>query len=298
MIKGTVKFFNNAKGFGFITPDDGSKDVFVPAASIAKSGSGRLKAGQRVSFEAEPDPKGPKAVNLKLLDEAPREVSREAPREISRETPPRDEAMAPRPQLALYHDPEAEDSAEVLEALKHAGHEPRLVDVALAPPGREELRRLSILLREADQSLVRRYDPLFLELQLDDRFISENEFWQGIVEHPQLINAPVLATANKARIVRSANDVRSFLGQEVPQQAKPKGLSPRMAALMKGHALPPKPEAKPEKIEPAPSAKAEAKTKPAPAPKKAVKTAVKKGPAAKPAKKPAAPKAKKTARGK
>ena len=282
MIKGTVKFFNNAKGFGFITPDDGSKDVFVPAASIAKSGSGRLKAGQRVSFEAEPDPKGPKAVNLKLLDEAPREVSREAPREISRETPPRDEAMAPRPQLALYHDPEAEDSAEVLEALKHAGHEPRLVDVALAPPGREELRRLSILLREADQSLVRRYDPLFLELQLDDRFISENEFWQGIVEHPQLINAPVLATANKARIVRSANDVRSFLGQEVPQQAKPKGLSPRMAALMKGHALPPKTETRPEKIEAAPEPKPKKLALPEKKPAKAV---ARKAPAAKQVKK-------------
>ena len=50
MIKGTVKFFNNAKGFGFITPDDGGKDVFVPAATITQSGSGRLKAGQRVSF--------------------------------------------------------------------------------------------------------------------------------------------------------------------------------------------------------------------------------------------------------
>src|SRR5437588_2887530 len=85
MIKGTVKFFNNAKGFGFITPDDGGKDVFVPAATITTSNCGRLKAGQRVSFQTEPDPKGPKAVKLTLLDEAPREVVKDGAREAARE---------------------------------------------------------------------------------------------------------------------------------------------------------------------------------------------------------------------
>jgi len=66
MATGIVKFFNAAKGFGFITPDDGGKDVFVPAASIASSGLSRLKPGQRVTFESQPDGKGPKAVDLKL----------------------------------------------------------------------------------------------------------------------------------------------------------------------------------------------------------------------------------------
>src|ERR1044072_3562201 len=100
MIKGTVKLFNNAKGFGFLPPDDGSKDVFVPAATITQSGTPRLKAGQRVSFETEPDPKGPKAVRLALLDEPPREMPREPardvkdapremPREMSRQAPQR-----------------------------------------------------------------------------------------------------------------------------------------------------------------------------------------------------------------
>src|ERR1041384_200502 len=118
MIKGTVKFFNNAKGFGFITPDDGGKDVFVPAATITQSGTPRLKAGQRVSFETEPDPKGPKAVRLALLDEPPREL----PRDMSRQAPQR---VA----VTLYHDAESDDSGEVLEALRDAGHDPRLVDV-------------------------------------------------------------------------------------------------------------------------------------------------------------------------
>ena len=63
---GTVKFFNQSKGFGFITPDEGGKDVFVHITAVERSGIGTLDEGMRVSFETEPDKrcKGPKAVNL------------------------------------------------------------------------------------------------------------------------------------------------------------------------------------------------------------------------------------------
>jgi len=66
-ITGTVKFFNNEKGFGFIQPDDGSRDVFVHISAVTGSGIGVLAEGQRISFEVEPDKrgKGPKAINLK-----------------------------------------------------------------------------------------------------------------------------------------------------------------------------------------------------------------------------------------
>lgn len=64
---GTVKFFNNDKGFGFIKPDDGSRDVFVHISAVTNSGLGQLAEGQRITFDVEPDSrgKGPKAVNLK-----------------------------------------------------------------------------------------------------------------------------------------------------------------------------------------------------------------------------------------
>lgn len=67
---GTVKFFNNDKGFGFIRPDDGSRDVFVHVSAVTNSGIGALTEGQRVSFDVEPDTrgKGPKAVNLGRAD--------------------------------------------------------------------------------------------------------------------------------------------------------------------------------------------------------------------------------------
>ena len=64
MPTGTVKFFNTTRGFGFITPDDGSKDVFVHISAVERSGLGQLTEGQKVSFEIQPDTRGPKAVNL------------------------------------------------------------------------------------------------------------------------------------------------------------------------------------------------------------------------------------------
>jgi CspA family cold shock protein len=64
MITGTVKFFNTTKGFGFIAPEDGSKDVFVHISAVERSGLGPLVEGQKVSFEVQADPRGPKAVNL------------------------------------------------------------------------------------------------------------------------------------------------------------------------------------------------------------------------------------------
>ncbi|MCG8442495.1 MAG: cold-shock protein [Caulobacterales bacterium] len=68
MATGTVKFFNTTKGFGFISPDDGGRDVFVHISAVEQSGLTGLADGQRVSFDTQPDPrgKGPKAVNLSL----------------------------------------------------------------------------------------------------------------------------------------------------------------------------------------------------------------------------------------
>ena len=69
--KGTVKFFNAAKGYGFIAPDEGGKDVFVHITAVQRSGIPELMEGTKLSFEIEPDTRGrgPQAINLQLSPE-------------------------------------------------------------------------------------------------------------------------------------------------------------------------------------------------------------------------------------
>jgi CspA family cold shock protein len=67
--QGTVKFFNADRGYGFIKPDDGGRDIFVHITAVERAGLASLAEGQRVAYEIEPDKKGkgPKAVDLQVV---------------------------------------------------------------------------------------------------------------------------------------------------------------------------------------------------------------------------------------
>ena len=67
MAVGTVKFFNTSKGFGFIAPEGGGKDVFVHATAVEAAGMRSLTEGQKVSFDIQADAKGSKAANLQAV---------------------------------------------------------------------------------------------------------------------------------------------------------------------------------------------------------------------------------------
>jgi len=67
-LKGTVKWFNGKKGFGFIEREDKEKDVFIHASSVKSAGMRFLKEGDKLEFDLEDGPKGPSAVNLKKID--------------------------------------------------------------------------------------------------------------------------------------------------------------------------------------------------------------------------------------
>jgi len=64
MANGTVKWFNTSKGFGFITPDEGGKDVFAHFSAIKTDGYASLEENQKVTYDIEEGPKGPQATNI------------------------------------------------------------------------------------------------------------------------------------------------------------------------------------------------------------------------------------------
>ena len=66
MVTGVVKWFNETKGFGFIAPDNGSKDAFAHPPAIKHKGSRTLKDGQKVTYDVENGPKGPQAINVQV----------------------------------------------------------------------------------------------------------------------------------------------------------------------------------------------------------------------------------------
>ena len=68
MAQGTVKWFNDSKGYGFITPDDGSPDVFAHFSEIQGDGFKTLAEGQKVDFEVQQGDKGPRATNIRPVE--------------------------------------------------------------------------------------------------------------------------------------------------------------------------------------------------------------------------------------
>ena len=68
MSTGTVKWFNDSKGFGFITPDDGGKDLFVHFSAIQSNGFKTLEENQKVSYDVTSGPKGDQATNIQSVD--------------------------------------------------------------------------------------------------------------------------------------------------------------------------------------------------------------------------------------
>lgn len=85
MATGKVKWFNNAKGYGFIRPDAGGDDLFVHYSYITMDGYKSLKAGQPVEYEVQEAQKGLHAINLRILGDAPEDIEGESTEEAKKE---------------------------------------------------------------------------------------------------------------------------------------------------------------------------------------------------------------------
>src|SRR3954463_10203674 len=110
MATGTVKWFSDEKGFGFITPDDGGKDLFVHHTGISGSGFHTLAEGAKVSFEAENGPKGPNAPSVQPV--SPGDIGRVARRRAR--SPPSFEAQLRKVDEDLAGEPRWEEMSAAL----------------------------------------------------------------------------------------------------------------------------------------------------------------------------------------
>jgi arsenate reductase len=203
MASGTVKYFNAAKGFGFILPDGGGGDVFVHATAIEQAGLPPLIEGQRLTYDMEPDPKGAKATNLALS------VADGATAPPSKTSSSNGRAL----EFTIYHNPDCQNSLNALLLLRKAGHEPRIVEYLKQPPTKKELGSLLARMRLSGRDLIRKAEPLYLELGLEREEVSEDALLEAMVQNPVLINRPIVAVETSARLCRPSKLITAFIAE-------------------------------------------------------------------------------------
>ncbi len=111
----------------------------------------------------------------------------------------------------IYHNPRCSKSRQTLQLLKANGIEPNVVEYLKMPPDQEELRRILTLLKMRPIDLVRTKESLFSELGLDTKRDDDQAILAAMLEHPQLIERPIVIHDNKAAIGRPPEKVIDLL---------------------------------------------------------------------------------------
>jgi arsenate reductase len=204
MALGTVKFFNVPKGFGFISPEGGGGDIFVHVSAFQSAEIQTLVEGQRVKYDTESDSKGLKATKVELI---PQERAEHSSPDYSAPERVASKDLA----LTIYHNPECATSRNVLMEIQAAGYEPRIVEYLKVPLTREELKSIAGRMQLPVLDLARKTELLFAQLRLDERDVGEDEILDAMIEHPILINRPIVTTQNAARLCRPSGLVKGFL---------------------------------------------------------------------------------------
>ena len=120
-------------------------------------------------------------------------------------------------QVTIYHNPNCGTSRNALAAIRADGHEPRIVEYLKTPPTREELKDLIARMNLAVRDVVRKKEPLFRELRLDERDVGEDELLDAMIENPILINRPIVVTERAARLCRPSEIVKELLASGAAQ---------------------------------------------------------------------------------
>lgn len=116
-------------------------------------------------------------------------------------------------QITIYHNPNCGTSRNALAAIRAAGFEPRIIEYMKTPPTRDELKALVARIGLTVRQIIRKREPLFRELRLDERDVGEDELLDAMAENPILINRPIVVTDNAARLCRPSELVKALIAQ-------------------------------------------------------------------------------------
>lgn len=114
-------------------------------------------------------------------------------------------------QVTIYHNPKCSKSRETLALLQSRKLEPRVVEYLQTPPSAAELERILKLLGLEPRELMRRHEPEYRELGLDDPKLSRAQLIEAMVKHPRLIERPIVLANGKAAIGRPPANVFTIL---------------------------------------------------------------------------------------
>ncbi|HEY0232356.1 MAG TPA: arsenate reductase (glutaredoxin) [Dokdonella sp.] len=111
----------------------------------------------------------------------------------------------------IYHNPKCGTSRNVLQFIRDAGIEPQIIEYLKTPPSRERLVELSKQAGLTAREVMRTKELLYTELELDDPALSEDALFDAMIEHPILINRPLVITSKGVKLCRPSETVRELL---------------------------------------------------------------------------------------
>jgi len=124
-------------------------------------------------------------------------------------------------EITIYHNPDCGTSRNALFAIRGAGHEPRIFEYLKTPLSRGAIVELARRMNVPIRSILRRSEPLFRELGLDERDVTETELLDAMAEHPILLNRPIVVVQNGGnttiRLCRPSETVKALLAAESAQ---------------------------------------------------------------------------------
>jgi arsenate reductase len=122
-------------------------------------------------------------------------------------------------QFTIYHNPDCGTSRNALAAIRAAGHEPRIVEYLKQRLTRDELKALIGRANLTVRDVVRKKEAIYRELGLDESDVGDDEILDAMIQHPILINRPIVATDEVVKLCRPSEMVKMLLTREAPKSA-------------------------------------------------------------------------------